>query len=320
MIGRSFTGRRRLKDLLLQSDNRFCADCNAPDPKWASANIGVFICLKCCGVHRSLGTHISKVLSVTLDEWSDDEVDAMIEVGGNASANSIYEAYIPEGYIKPGPDASHEQRAKFIRSKYELQEFLKPSLRIVSGKSNLSSSSKSFMDSFKSTSSQRMEGMVEFIGIVKVKVIQGTNLAIRDIKSSDPYVILNLGQQTVQTTVVRSNLNPVWNEEHMLSVPEHYGQLKLKVFDHDTFSADDIMGEADIDLQPLITSAMAFGDAGMFGDMQIGKWLKSDDNALVEDSPVNIIDGKVKQMISLKLQNVESGEMELELEWIPLDQ
>jgi len=56
-----------------------------------------------------------QVLSVTLDDWSDDEVDAMIEVGGNASANSIYEAYIPEGYTKPRPDASHEQRAKFIR-------------------------------------------------------------------------------------------------------------------------------------------------------------------------------------------------------------
>lgn len=52
---------------------------------------------------------------MTLDEWSDDEVDAMIEVGGNASANSIYEAYFPEGYTKPGPDASHEQRSKFIR-------------------------------------------------------------------------------------------------------------------------------------------------------------------------------------------------------------
>lgn len=56
-----------------------------------------------------------QVLSVTLDDWSEDEVEAMIEVGGNASANSIYEAYFPEGYTKPGPDASHEQRAKFIR-------------------------------------------------------------------------------------------------------------------------------------------------------------------------------------------------------------
>ncbi|XP_027344988.1 ADP-ribosylation factor GTPase-activating protein AGD12-like isoform X3 [Abrus precatorius] len=312
--------KRRLKDLLVQKDNRFCADCNSPDPKWASANIGVFVCLKCCGVHRSLGTHISKILSVTLDDWSTDEIDGMIEVGGNSSANSIYEAYIPEGYTKPGPDASHEERAKFIRSKYEQQEFLKPSLRIVSGKSNTSSSfSKGIVVGFRSTSSsQNMEGMVEFIGTLKVKVIKGTDLAIRDIMTSDPYVILNLGQQIVQTTVIKSNLNPVWNEELVLSVPQQYGILNLKVYDHDLFSADDIMGEADIDLQPLITSALAFGDAGMFDDMQIGKWLKSHDNALIDDSSVNIIDGKVKQEMSLKLQNVECGELDLELEWIPL--
>ena len=37
--------------------------------------------------------------------------------------------------------------------------------------------------------------MVEFIGLLKVKVIKGTNLAIRDMMSSDPYVILTLGQQ-----------------------------------------------------------------------------------------------------------------------------
>ncbi|KAG5080586.1 hypothetical protein JHK86_004651 [Glycine max] len=74
-----------------------------------SANIGVSVCLKCCGVHRSIGSQISKVLFVTLDEWSSDEIDAMIEVGGNSSANYIYEAYFPKGYTKPGPDASHKQ-------------------------------------------------------------------------------------------------------------------------------------------------------------------------------------------------------------------
>ncbi|KAM1762020.1 hypothetical protein TB1_004613 [Malus domestica] len=329
-LGRPASGKRRLKDLLVQKDNRNCADCGAPDPKWASANIGVFICLKCCGVHRSLGTHISKVLSVTLDEWSDDEIDAMIEVGGNSSANSIYEAFIPEGLSKPGPDAGHEERSKFIRSKYELQEFLKPSLRINSGpsrKNSLQSTlqsnsfSRKIIDSFRSNSSQKsQEGMVEFIGLLKVKVIRGTNLAIRDMMTSDPYVILTLGKQTIRTTVIKSNLNPVWNEELMLSVPERFGALQLQVFDHDTFSADDIMGEAEVDLQPLITSAMAFGDAGMFGNMQIGKWLKSHDNALVDDSTVNIVDGKVKQEVSLKLQNVECGEIDLELEWMPLDQ
>ncbi|KAJ9691195.1 hypothetical protein PVL29_013392 [Vitis rotundifolia] len=162
--------------------------------------------------------------------------------------------------------------------------------------------------------------MVEYIGLLKVKVIRGKNLAVRDMLSSDPYVVLTLGPQTVQTQVITSNLNPVWNEELMLSVPMDYGPIKVKVFDHDTFSADDIMGEAEIDIQPLITSAMAFGNAEMFGDMQIGKWLKSHDNALIEDSIINIIGGRVKQEVQLKLQNVESGELDLEIEWLPLDQ
>ncbi|CAA7054613.1 unnamed protein product [Microthlaspi erraticum] len=329
--GAGGSGKRRIRDLLNQSDNRVCADCGAHDPKWASANIGVFICLKCCGVHRSLGTHVSKVLSVTLDEWSDEEVDSMIEIGGNESANSIYEAFIPEGCSKPGPDASHDQRMRFIRSKYELQEFLKPSLRITSGQAsstkssaNLSSTvSKKIIDSFRSNSSSQqpqLEGMVEFIGLLKVTLKKGTSLAVRDMMSSDPYVVLTLGKQTAQSTVMKSNLNPVWNEELMLSVPHNYGSVKLQVFDYDTFSADDIMGEAEIDIQPLIQSAMAFGDPEMFGDMQIGKWLKSHDNALLEDSIINIADGKVKQEIHIKLQNVESGELELEMEWLPLDQ
>ncbi|CAH8368309.1 unnamed protein product [Eruca vesicaria subsp. sativa] len=238
-VGKPGSGKRRIRVLLTQSDNRFCADCGAPDPKWASANIGVFICLKCCGVHRSLGTHISKVLSVTLDEWSDEEVDSMIEIGGNASANSIYEAFIPDGCSKPGPDATHDQRMRFIRSKYELQEFLKPSLRITSVKapstksssSYLSSSlSKKFIDSFRTTSSSQqpqLEGMVEFIGLLKVTLKNGTNLAVRDMMTSDPYVKLTLGQQTAQSSVKKSNLNPVWNEELMLSVPHDYGSVKL---------------------------------------------------------------------------------------------
>ncbi|XP_022140122.1 probable ADP-ribosylation factor GTPase-activating protein AGD13 [Momordica charantia] len=321
------SAKSRLKDLLLQKDNQLCADCGAPDPKWASANIGVFICLKCSGVHRSLGTHISKVLSVTLDEWSEDEVDAMIEVGGNAYANSIYEAFIPDGYTKPGPSSSHEERLKFIRPKYELQEFLKPSLRIVSNNSTKSSEEPSYFqeiaDSFRSSNSSKnisQEGMVEFMGVLKVTVIKGTNLAVRDVKSSDPFIALTIGQQTARTTVIKSNLNPVWNEELMLSVPREYGPLRLQVFDHDVILANDSMGEAEIDLQPLITSATAFGEAEMFENMQIGKWLKSDDNALIDNSAVNIIDGKVIQEVSLKLQNVETGEVYLELEWIPLDQ
>lgn len=56
-----------------------------------------------------------QVLSVTLDEWSDGDIDSMVEVGGNSYANSIYEAFLPKEYPKPKPHSSNEDRTKFIR-------------------------------------------------------------------------------------------------------------------------------------------------------------------------------------------------------------
>lgn len=304
----------------MKTDNRVCADCGTPDPKWASANIGVFLCLKCGDVHRALGPDISKVLSVTLDDWSDSDIDSMIEVGGNSYANSIYEAFLPKDHPKPKPDSSMDYRNKFIRAKYETQDFLKPSLRISSKSSFKSTTSvKSFASSFSSTSRKdAIEDTREFVGELNIKVVRGINMAIRDMLTSDPYVILSLGEQKAQTTVKKSDLNPVWNEVLKLLVPRNYGPLKLQVYDHDMFSADDIMGEAEIDLQPMITAAMAFGDPSHLGDMQIGRWFMTKDNALLKDSTVNVVSGKVKQEVHLKLQNVESGEIELELEWVTL--
>lgn len=58
---------------------------------------------------------MTQVLSVTLDEWSDEQINSMIEVGGNSCANAIYEAFLPEGYAKPNSDSNYEERANFIR-------------------------------------------------------------------------------------------------------------------------------------------------------------------------------------------------------------
>lgn len=41
--------------------NHLCAECSAPEPEWASLNLGILMCIECSGIHRNLGVHISKV-------------------------------------------------------------------------------------------------------------------------------------------------------------------------------------------------------------------------------------------------------------------
>lgn len=55
-----------------------------------------------------------------------------------------------------------------------------------------------------------------------------------------------------------------------------------------------------------------------FGCEQIGKWLATSDNALIKDSYIEVIDGLIKQDVHLRLQNVERGDLEVSLEWVPL--
>ena len=46
--------------------------CSGPD--WASINLGILVCIECSGIHRSLGVHVSKVRSLTLDKWEEQTV------------------------------------------------------------------------------------------------------------------------------------------------------------------------------------------------------------------------------------------------------
>ena len=63
-----------LEQLLKLPGNKRCFDCGGTPARWASLNLGVFMCDQCAGFHRQLGTHISKVRSVTLDHWTDEQV------------------------------------------------------------------------------------------------------------------------------------------------------------------------------------------------------------------------------------------------------
>lgn len=56
-----------------------------------------------------------QVLSVKLDQWTDDQVSSLVDLGGNTMVNSKYEACIPDNLQKPNPDSTPEERSDFIR-------------------------------------------------------------------------------------------------------------------------------------------------------------------------------------------------------------
>ncbi|KAI1284137.1 hypothetical protein F5Y07DRAFT_101235 [Xylaria sp. FL0933] len=109
---------RALQDLVQSvPGNNVCADCGARNPSWASWNLGIFLCMRCAAIHRKLGTHISKVKSLSMDSWTNDQVENMKKIG-NAASNKTYN---PQGKRPPVPvdaDEADSAMERFIRAKY----------------------------------------------------------------------------------------------------------------------------------------------------------------------------------------------------------
>ena len=108
-----------LKALVKLEGNKVCADCKRnKHPRWASWNLGVFVCIRCSGIHRGMGTHISRVKSVDLDAWTDEQLQSVLK-WGNARANKYWEAK-----LAPGHTPSEAKIENFIRTKYESKRWV----------------------------------------------------------------------------------------------------------------------------------------------------------------------------------------------------
>jgi Arf-GAP/SH3 domain/ANK repeat/PH domain-containing protein len=111
----------RLLQVVREADegNNWCADCGSSSKvEWVSINLGIILCIECSGIHRSLGTHISKIRSLTLDvhSFSNDIVEILLQIGNRVS-NMIWEATLDQSQ-KPIASSTREQRLKFITAKY----------------------------------------------------------------------------------------------------------------------------------------------------------------------------------------------------------
>lgn len=118
-----------LNQMLRDEDNKYCVDCDAKGPRWASWNLGIFLCIRCAGIHRNLGVHISKVKSVNLDTWTPEQVVSLQQMG-NSRARAVYEANLPDSFRRPQTDCSLESfiRAKYEHKKYIAREWVPPPL------------------------------------------------------------------------------------------------------------------------------------------------------------------------------------------------
>merc|ERR1712137_399202 len=95
--------------------------------------------------------------------------------------------------------------------------------------------------------------------VVYVQVIAGHNLENTEGRiaqmlgnSSDPYVVVSVGDMTLRTNIVRNNLNPTWEEDvFKFETNDVHTPLKLEMFDNDFFTKDDSMGAIHIEVGKL---------------------------------------------------------------------
>ncbi|XP_028770068.1 protein C2-DOMAIN ABA-RELATED 10-like [Neltuma alba] len=156
-----------------------------------------------------------------------------------------------------------------------------------------------------------------FLGILKLRIKKGINLAVRDSRASDPYVVITMHEQKLRTRVVEDDCNPEWNDELTLYVKRIDAPIIITVLDKDTFTEDDPMGEVELDIKPLLESVKM--TMNTTEDLEEGCVVKavqpSRNNCLSEESLCKWIDGRFRQEMFLRLNKVERGELLVEIEW-----
>ncbi|XP_055087906.1 multiple C2 and transmembrane domain-containing protein 1 isoform X1 [Periophthalmus magnuspinnatus] len=87
------------------------------------------------------------------------------------------------------------------------------------------------------------------VGIVQVKVMRAEGLMAADVTGkSDPFCVLELNNDRLQTHTVYKNLNPEWNKVFTFNVKDIHSVLEVTVFDEDRDRSADFLGKIAIPL------------------------------------------------------------------------
>lgn len=220
--------------------NAECADCGGTEMlTWASLTHGVTLCNMCVGGHRSLGTHVSRVRSLLMDQWTPEEGEALRR-RGNAALNARLEAQPAPG-AKPAPGACIEHKVAYIESKYLHGAFA------AGGDGVLQPWAARTRASSQVTESQVAAG-VAFVRVLRARGLPGRPSA---------YVKVRCGPagRKAKTRVAPRGADPEWNETLQVRVDEGGGALRVQVVDSNRVGANVPVGECRVELAALEPAA-----------------------------------------------------------------
>jgi Arf-GAP/SH3 domain/ANK repeat/PH domain-containing protein len=165
--------------------NAWCADCGSNSKvEWVSINLGIILCIECSGIHRSLGTHISKVRSLTLDtlSFTNDIVELLLLVGNRVS-NMIWEAKLDRSQ-KLTAQSTRDQRLQFITAKYADRAYVQP---ITTGLSHFATPDETLLASIKKNDVQGVLYGIALRGNVNATDrSRGTHAVFLALAAADP--------------------------------------------------------------------------------------------------------------------------------------
>ena len=96
-----------LNEIVSREGNTLCFDCGTENPKWASINNGILLCLKCAGIHRGFGLQISTIRSLQVDSWTEKQVKYLSQ-GGNLR----FKNFLAEYKIEPSSSIELKYKSK----------------------------------------------------------------------------------------------------------------------------------------------------------------------------------------------------------------
>eukprot|EP00003_Mantamonas_plastica_P031402 TRINITY_DN8149_c0_g1_i4.p2 TRINITY_DN8149_c0_g1~~TRINITY_DN8149_c0_g1_i4.p2 ORF type:complete len:255 (-),score=64.85 TRINITY_DN8149_c0_g1_i4:355-1119(-) len=95
--------------------------------------------------------------------------------------------------------------------------------------------------------------------ILKIRIVEARDLPVMDQRSglTDAYVEIKFAEsQEQRTQVAKKTLNPVWNEDFRVEIPDDEDlqdePIEMKVWDHDVVTQDDVIGMVYVDLNCIL--------------------------------------------------------------------